>query len=164
MNQTLQQAIVLRQAGEYDASRQRLTGLLDDPALAAAAHLHIAWAYDNQGLETEAVTHYEQALASHPAGALNPADRLDALLGLASTLRSLGRYTEAIRWFEQGLHEFPHSRALTPFYAMCLYNVGRHKEAVALLLTLLGETSSDEEIHAYRRAIALYAADLDRVW
>ncbi len=160
MNPTLQHAIALRQAGDYAASRDLLTTLLPDPAQAPAAHLHIAWAYDNQGLEAVAVPHYEQALQ----GTLPSSDRLDALLGLASTLRSLGRYHEALPRFEQGIAEFPDTQALKPFYAMCLYNVGRHKEAVALLLQLLAETSQDNDIRAYQRAIALYAADLDRVW
>ena len=51
-----------------------------------------------------------------------------------------------------------------PFYAMCLYNVGRHKEATSLLLKLLVSTTNSEAIQGYQRAILGYAEDLDRQW
>jgi hypothetical protein len=47
---------------------------------------------------------------------------------------------------------------------MVLHNRGRSKAAVELLLTLLAETSADDGIRAYRRAIAAYAEDVDRRW
>jgi hypothetical protein len=47
---------------------------------------------------------------------------------------------------------------------MARYNAGDPKQAVAGLLTLLVETSSDPEIQRYHRAITQYADDLDRVW
>lgn len=47
---------------------------------------------------------------------------------------------------------------------MCLYNLGRHKEAIALLLELLVSTTNDESIKAYQQAILLYAKDLDKRW
>ncbi|ENY71916.1 hypothetical protein G114_10925 [Aeromonas diversa CDC 2478-85] len=160
MTATIDEAIALRQAGHYEASRALLTPLLARAELAARAHLHIAWSYDNQGAEQEAVPHYRQALD----GALSPTERLDALLGLASTLRTLGDYASARQYFEQARHEFPKAREIDPFYAMCLYNLGQHKEAVSLLLRLLVSTTNDETIRAYRRAIELYADDLDRTW
>ncbi|BDR18831.1 hypothetical protein VspSTUT16_21770 [Vibrio sp. STUT-A16] len=51
-----------------------------------------------------------------------------------------------------------------PFYAMCLYNLGEDKNAVERLLNLLIDTTSSEEILTYKRAIRLYAQDLDRTW
>ncbi|MBZ6065031.1 tetratricopeptide repeat protein [Aeromonas schubertii] len=160
MTHTIDEAITLRKEGRYEESRALLTPLLDKPELAARAHLHIAWSFDNQGSEQEAVPHYQGALA----GTLAPDERLDALLGLASTLRTLGHYTEALGYFEQTRREFPEAQEIAPFYAMCLYNLGQHKEAVALLLRLLVSTTNDETIRAYRRAIELYADDLDRTW
>ena len=65
-----------------------LHALIDAKQDIAQAHLHISWSYDSQGSEREAVEHYELALS----GELSLEDRFDALLGLASTLRSLGQY------------------------------------------------------------------------
>lgn len=160
MDKTIQQAIALRSDGKFEQSRQLLATLLEQDPLKARAHLHIAWSYDNQGLESQAVQHYHAALA----GELEATERFDALFGLASTLRSLGQYQETAVWFEKTLALFPDCREVKPFYAMCLYNLGKHKQAIELLLNLLVETTNDEDILTYQRAIKLYAQDLDRTW
>ncbi len=67
-------------------------------------------------------------------------------------------------WFEKTLQEFPERREVMPFYAMCLYNLGKHHQSTALLLNLLVETTQSQAILGYQRAISLYAEDLDRVW
>ncbi|HAS8545511.1 TPA: tetratricopeptide repeat protein [Vibrio vulnificus] len=160
MDEVIQSAIQLRKAGQYDQSRAQLTTLLQDAHYKALAHLHIAWSYDNQGLESQAVPHYLAAIQ----GNLTGDDRFEALFGLASTLRSLGDYQDALNWFEKTLQEFPERREVMPFYAICLYNLGKHHQSTALLLNLLVETTQSQAILGYQRAIALYAEDLDRVW
>jgi predicted Zn-dependent protease len=95
---------------------------------------------------------------------LSAVERRGALLGLGSTYRTLGLYPEAVAVLESGATEFPDDRALAVFLAMARYNAGDPKQAVAGLLTLLVETSSDPEIQRYHRAITQYADDLDRVW
>lgn len=122
------------------------------------SHLHIAWSYDNQGLESEAAQHDNAALT----GGLGEKDHFEALFGLASTLRSLGKYHEAAVWFEKACTHFPNAKEAMPFYAMCLYNFGEHKNAVEMLLSLLIDTTSSKDILTYKRAITLYAQDLDR--
>lgn len=49
------------------------------------------------------------------------------------------------------------------FRAMTLYNTGENKRAVADLLLLLADTSSDPDIRGYQRAIRHYAADLNLI-
>ncbi len=160
MLRSFEDAFELRRAGRHEESRALLNKLLIDPMHAQRAHLHIAWSYDNEGLEAQAVPHYEQALE----GKLQNDERLDALFGLASTLRSLGRYHEALKRFDEAVAENPESVELVPFRAMCLYNLGRNKEAVSSLLRLLVANSEHPGIKAYSQAIELYANDLDRVW
>lgn len=160
MESVTQQAIELRKASNYQESRSLLTTLLGDDNYAAKAHLHIAWSYDNEGKEQEAIKHYTASLE----GILSADERFDALFGLASTYRSLGEYQEALSYFEQTINEYPNAVEVQPFYAMCLYNLGRHKEATSLLLELLVSTTNSEAIKAYQRAISLYAKDLDRTW
>ena len=160
METTISQAIALRKEQKYQESRDLLATLLSDENLAAKAHLQIAWSYDNQGKEQQAIEHYVLSLQ----GKLSSVERFDALFGLASTYRSLGRYTEALSYFEQTMSEYPQSLEVQPFYAMCLYNLGRHKEATSLLLELLVSTTNSEAIKEYQRAISLYAKDLDKTW
>lgn len=73
-------------------------------------------------------------------------------------------YSEALSYFEQTISEYPSCIEIQPFYAMCLYNIGRHKEATKLLLELLVSTTNSNAIKEYQRAISLYAQDLDRTW
>lgn len=160
MNTIIAQAIELRKSGQYLESRERLATLLDDERYAGSAHLQIAWSYDNEGKEQEAVDHYLLSLS----GILSRVERFDALFGLASTYRSLGHYSEALAFFEQTMSEYPDAIEVKPFYAMCLYNLGRSKEAISLLLGLLVSTTNSDAIKQYQRAIALYAEDLDRTW
>ena len=160
MESIIKQAIDLRKESKCQESRALLKTLLNDKTFAAKAHLQIAWSYDNEGKEQEAIEHYLSSLS----GSLSSVERFDALFGLASTYRSLGMYSEALTYFEQTLSEYPNSVEVQPFYAMCLYNLGRHKEATSLLLELLVSTTNSDAIKEYQRAISLYAQDLDRTW
>ncbi len=47
---------------------------------------------------------------------------------------------------------------------MALYDAGRAKEAVEVLLRVIAKATSDAELASYRRAIELYAEDIDRKW
>lgn len=126
----------------------------------AAVNLQCAWVHDKLGLEAEAVPFYEKALEI----GLEGEDLHDALLGLGSTYRTLGRYGESLRTLDRGVTEFPEDPAMKVFRAMALYNEGRSKEACQLLLTIMATTDQPEPIARYRNAIAEYASDLDRTW
>ncbi|GLO59597.1 hypothetical protein MACH09_01050 [Vibrio sp. MACH09] len=76
----------------------------------------------------------------------------------------LGKYTEALEYFERTMAEYPDSLEVQPLYAMGLYNLERHKEATALLIKLLLSTTENKKIKSYQRAILLYAKDLDKTW
>lgn len=160
MEAEIGKAISLRKQGQYIASRNVLKPVLEDALYRAQAHLHIAWSYDNEGKEQEAITHYSEALK----GPISERDRFESLFGLACTYRSLGKYDDALAYFEQTLLEYPNAKAVTPFYAMCLYNLGRAKEAVQILLEQLVLTTSSSDIKDYQEAILLYSKDLDRKW
>ena len=160
MEDIIKQAIDLRKAAKYQESRALLETLLNDEDYAAKAHLQIAWSYDNEGKEEEAIGHYLSSLS----GTLSSVERFDALFGLASTYRSLGNYSESLVYFEKTISEYPESIEVQPFYAMCLYNLERHKEATSLLLRVLVSTTNSAAIKEYQRAILLYAEDLDKKW
>lgn len=87
-----------------------------------------------------------------------------AWLGLGSSYRTTGQYLEALAALEQGLAGFPNANELKVFRAMVCYNLGRHKEGMESLLAVLAETTTAPDLSPYRRAMALYATDLDRRW
>jgi tetratricopeptide (TPR) repeat protein len=156
----LDDAIALRDAGRLDDALTRFSELVARYPDDAGVAYHAAWAHDARGLEAQAVPLYERALDL----GLEGDDARGALLGLGSTYRTLGRYDEAERVLSSGITDHPGERDIEVFYAMALYNAGKPKDACELLLRLLADTTSDPSISAYRRAILLYAHDLDRTW
>lgn len=163
MKSTINKAIKLRRNGQYQASREVLQPLLDNDEYQAKAHLHMAWSYDNEGKEEEAIQYYHAALIGFGPESGLETERFETLFGLGCTYRSLGQYDEALTYFEQTLFEYPDAMVVKPFYAMCLYNLGRYKEAIELLLLVILHSTNSEEIKAYQEAILLYSKDLDRI-
>ena len=160
METIIKKAIELRKVDNHEESRKLLLELLSDAQYKAKAHLQIAWSFDNEGKEHDAISHYKLALV----GPLSEKEHFDVLFGLASTFRSVGEYDKALQYFEKTISDYPDSIEVKPFYAMCLYNLGRSNEAIKLLLELLISTTSSESIKKYQRAILLYSKDLDRLW
>lgn len=159
-DELLAEGVAWRQAGRLDEARERMLELSrafpDDGPVA----YQTAWIHDRLGLEREAVPYYLKALSS---GRLSAEDRLGAFTGCGSTLRILGRYAEAVDMLEGALGEFPGDGGLTAFLAMALYNVGRHHEAVSMLLRLVATSDNTPSIATYRAAIEYYADDLDKI-
>lgn len=128
----------------------------DDPLAAyCCAAIH-----DSLGYEQEAVPFYVKALENGIKGI----EKIGAILGLGSTYRTLGKYEQSGEVLKRGVEEFPEAKELQVFYAMTLYNLGSHKEAMQSLLKLLAKTTKDEDILSYKRAISFYAEDLDKTW
>jgi tetratricopeptide (TPR) repeat protein len=156
----LDSARALRRAGRHAEARAALVRLAADHPSDAVVHYEAACVLDYLGDEAAAVPYYVAAIA----GGLPDEELRGAYLGLGSTYRTLGRYAEAEAVLVTGLERFPDANELKVFHAMVLHNRGRSKAAVELLLTVLAQTSADDGIRAYRRAIAVYAEDIDRRW
>lgn len=156
----LGKAIALREQGQDAEARALLLELHTEAPDDARVSLQCAWIHDKLGLEGEAVPFYERAIASGLSGD----DLNNALLGLGSTYRALGRYDDALETLSRASMQSPDDSGVRVFHAMALYNTGAAKEAVETLLTLLVETTTDPSIIRYRGALTEYAADLDRTW
>lgn len=115
---------------------------------------------DRAGRERDAIGFYERAIAAGLSGE----SLAGAYLGLGSSLRALGEYARAVEVLERGHEIFPDDKALEVFLAMAHYNAKRPKEALERLLRLLAETTADADIAGFKRAILLYAEDIERVW
>ncbi|EAD2804647.1 tetratricopeptide repeat protein [Listeria monocytogenes] len=149
--------LTLLQNGDYETARKQALAELENNPESAELHYFAAWAHDALGKEDAAIPFYEKALQLGL-----PADsRKEAYIGLGSTYRITGQHEKASRLFETALQEFPDNNALRTFSVMAKYNQGLEKEALQETLMLLIETTNDENILSYKKAIQFYAQDLD---
>ena len=156
----LASAIQLRESENHEEACQLLLALHsefpDDPQV----NYQCAWIHDLLGLEREAIPFYEKAIAT----GLNGDDLKSALLGMGSTYRCIGEYQKSIETFQHARNLFPTSQEFNVFLAMAYYNRGEHSKAMELLLNSLADTSNDEGILRYRRAIRFYSDKLNQIW
>ncbi|WP_241645045.1 tetratricopeptide repeat protein [Rosenbergiella metrosideri] len=146
-------AIALRKNKHYSQSRKRLFSLLTTAADKGPIYLHIAWSYDNQGREAQALNFYQQALEY----SLCADDEFEAAFGLACTARCLGRYAEAARHFERLVIRYPARTEIIPFYALCAVALQDTALASRLLMGLV-------ITHPPTDAIADYQSPLVEYW
>lgn len=160
MKEELEKAIQLRKADKGDEALATLKQLLlshpEDPLL----NYQAAWTCDYLGKESEAVPFYEKALEKGLSGE----DKEGAMLGLGSTYRCLGRYQDSLSLFNKAVEEFPDSRQFKVFRALTLHNLKRHDESVEELLIQLLDTTADESIRSYEKALRFYSDKLNETW
>lgn len=160
MEKELEKAIDLRKTGDHRESNKLLMKLVQELPNNGFINYQCAWSFDLLGEESKAVPFYENAIKL----GLASKELEGALLGLGSTYRTLGNYEMSKRTFLKGIELFPHNRAIQTFYSMTLYNLNEHSEAMELLLKCLLDTTTDDEILSYKKAIDFYSNKLDEIW
>jgi len=160
MEKELERAIAIRKKGNHKESNELLVKLVQDFPNNASINYHCAWSFDLLGDESNAVPFYENAIKL----GLSSSELEGALLGLGSTYRTLGEYEKSKRIFQRAMESFPNNKAIHTFYAMTLYNLEEHSKAMELLLKCLIDTTLNEEILSYKKAIAFYSDKLDETW
>jgi len=160
MDKRLQHIITLRKNGQLEEANQLMVALVQEQPENGYYQFQCAWTYDSLGKEKDAVPHYEKAIQL----GLDPEILVDAYLGLGSTYRTLGQYEQSNRIFEQALSEFPEAEHLKVFYAMTLYNLSEHSNAMETLLNIVIQTTNHKEIKDYSKAIKFYSDKLDQTW
>ena len=156
----LEKAIELRKEGKLKESNQLLVHLVNKYPNDPIINFQCAWSFDALGLERNAVQYYKKAISI----GLPDEELRNAYLGLGSTYRTLGQYKESKEVLEEGLSKFLQDKAMEVFYAMTLYNLKEHSKAMEILLNIIVQTSLDEGIKKYRKAIEFYSDKLDEVW
>lgn len=156
----MEKAIQLREEGHLIESNELLIQLAKEHHGDPVINYQCAWSYDVLGEEREAVPYYEKAISL----GLEGEDLEGALLGLGCTYRTLGEYEKSRRTFLKGIELFPHNHAIRVFYAMTLFNLKDHNQAMEILLKSIAETSNDPQLVSYKRAIEFYSDKLDQVW
>ncbi len=160
INLDLHKVKELRQEGQLNEAREMAMELLKEDNQNAELLLETAFIHDQSDMEPQAITFYKQALDV----GLEGNQRRDALLSLGSSYRAVGLYEQARETLEIGLSEYPDYNAFYIFFAMTLYNLGDTDLAVEILMTKLLETTNDQSIKAYQRALEFYASRLDEVF
>lgn len=156
----LERAIDLRKNGNYEESNELLMELVQDFPENASINYQCAWSFDLLGKELQAVPFYEKSIQL----GLSSKELEGALLGLGSTYRTLGEYEKSKNVFLKGIELFPNNRAIQTFFSMTLYNLNEHTKAMELLLNCLINTTTDDEILKYKKAIDFYSDKLDVIW
>jgi tetratricopeptide (TPR) repeat protein len=133
----------------------RMDALLADlPTTDPRAAFEGASARDYADREAEAAPLYKRALAL----GLEEPYRARAVIQLASTLRNLGRPSEAIEVLQNGFSEDPDhplADAARAFLALCLADAGDLRAATAVALDALST-----HLPEYSRAVRAYAGQL----
>ena len=160
MKKELDWAIKLRKEGKQKESNELLVKLVKAFPDDAVINYQCAWSFDLLGKESLAVPFYEAAIQL----GLSRNELAGALLGLGSTYRTLGDYEKSKVVFLKGMDLYPNNRAIQLFYSMTLYNLKDHKNAMELLLKCLVDTTSDQEILTYKKAIHFYSDKLNTIW
>jgi tetratricopeptide (TPR) repeat protein len=160
MEDKLLNAIQLRKDNKLDQALVVFAELLKLSPSNPTYNYQMAWTCDVMGMESEAVPFYENAIAYGLSGD----DRKGAMLGLGSTYRCLGEYHKSLICFDQAIAEFAEDRALKIFRALTLHNLGKSEESVGQLLIQLLDTTKDESIKSYDKALRFYSDKLSKTW
>ena len=155
----LLEAIKLRENGDIENANKILMQLVHEYPNDSQVNYHCAWSYDILGLEKEAIPYYEKSIHL----GLPKSDLKEAYLGLGSTYRTVGEYLKSEELLEKGVDLF-NDNALKIFLSMTKYNLGKHSEAMEILLELVSSTSNDEDIIKFKKAIYFYSDKLDQLW
>lgn len=155
----IEKGIALRKSGDFIASNEYFLQLVKKHPNNALIHYQCAWSFDVLEKETDAIFYYEQAIAL----GLSDNDLKEALLGLGSTYRSIGAYQKSKEVFEKGM-ALCNDKSIQIFYAMSLYNLQEYSKAMEIVLKILADTTRDESIANYKKAITFYADKLDTIF
>jgi tetratricopeptide (TPR) repeat protein len=133
----LQRAITLHKAGDLDGAIGAYREYLAMEPDSVQARSNLGAALAGAGRYDEAITEYTAALQRSPD---NPALLLNSGLAYFKT----GRHAEAAARFERAVSLSPQFKEqVTLLLAACYNNLGRYKEAVALLTPLEKDKASD---------------------
>ena len=160
LQERLASAVELRASEKHGQARQLLLKLHGEFPDDLQINYQCAWIHDLLGLAREAVSFYEKAIQTGLSGD----DLKSALLGIGRTYRCMGEYQNSIETFQHALILSANSYEFNVFLGMAYYNIGEYSMAMALLLNSLADTSKDEGILRYRRAIHFYSDKLDQIW
>lgn len=157
---SIDKGIELRETGQTEEALNLFIILLENDRNNAEILYQIAWCLDVLEREKDAIPYYEKAIEL----GMGDEKMRGALLGLGSTFRTIGEYQSSLKVFNQAVLQYPANNEFKVFRAMTNYNLGNHEDAMRELLVVIAETSSDDNVTTYKRAISFYSDKLNQVW
>ncbi len=145
---------------EEELKREKLLQQVKDDPLHSTLVLECAYIHDRLGYEKDAVNFYERAIKL----GLTQEQEIKAFLCLGSTYRAIGEYIKAKEIIELGMIKYPEHQEYKVFYSLILYNLQDYQSAMELLIKSLCETTKDEGILHYKRALLFYSDKLNQTW
>ena len=118
-------------------------------SLSAKTLLGHAFSHDAAGREAKAIPFYRRAIAR----GLSRADLRDALIGLGSSLRSVGQTRAAIRTLQKARTLFPRDPAVVLFLALAHASAGQHALALRQVADALLRESKNPLLAPYRKVL-----------
>ncbi len=153
----IEEARALRRDDELETSQEHLLALMEEYPDHPLVLFEVGGSYDVMGEEEMAIPYYRRAI---DAG-LEGRDLHECLICLGSTLRVSGEYEEAVEALERAVDEFPERNSGRVFLALAHYSNGDPELALSTLLSVLLETTTDEDILGYADALDYYKDNLD---
>ncbi|MFF2176510.1 tetratricopeptide repeat protein [Lysinibacillus sp. NPDC058147] len=157
MENTIHRALQLRRQGQLQESKEMFLTLLSNDPLNPSLHYQCARSFDILAEETKAMPLYEKAIELGLAD-----DELeDVFIKLGCIYRTHERFLEAKKLYQEAMRKFPKKEQMKIFYAMALYNLGEHSEAMGFLIDNLAYTTTNQDILKYYRTITYLGSRLD---
>ena len=120
------------------------------PAATATSLLQQALSLDAAGDESAAIPLYRRAIAK----GLSKENLHTALIGLGSSLRTVGETQSALRTLRRARKLFPRDAAITLFIALAHADARQERFALRQLADCLLNESSSPRLTPYRRVLA----------
>lgn len=156
----IEKARLLRQQDDLEGSQELLLTLLDEYPRDAVVLYEVGGAYDVLDEQKKAIPYYQKAIKAGLSGD----DLQECLICLGICQRSIGDFDTAVTTLKNATQKFPDNNGARIFLALAYYSAAQEDEAVRILLDLLLQTSSDEDIQAYADTIDFYKDHLDDIW
>ncbi|MCL1699515.1 tetratricopeptide repeat protein [Lysinibacillus sp. Bpr_S20] len=157
MENTIHSALHLRRQGKLQESKEMFLTLLSIDPLNPSLHYQCARSFDILAEETKAMPFYEQAIEL----GLTDCELEDAFIKLGSIYRTHERFLEAKKLYQEAMRKFPKKEQMKIFYAMALYNLGDHADAMGFLIGNLAFTTTNQDILKHYRTITYLGSRLD---
>lgn len=156
IHERVTEARSLRREDDLEESQALLLDLLEEYPHHPLVLFEVGGSYDVMGEEELAIPYYRNAITEGLSGD----DRQECLVCLGSSLRVVGEAEEAVDVLRQAVEEYPDRPSARVFLALALQADGDVNEAVAALLDVILETTTDEDIKAFSGAIEYYRDEL----
>nr|WP_283163329.1 tetratricopeptide repeat protein [Sporolactobacillus mangiferae] len=145
----IKEARTLIEQGSIGQGLRKFNTLMASFPQDSRVQLHYALALDQQGMEVEAIPHYQKALQL----GMRTEDVRVALICLASSYRNVGRHDAALETIERAVEKYKNDAVVQCFYSLILLDNGQSARAVGMLGHLLLQEAAPQKFTGFEQAL-----------